>query len=105
MWVSIYQAGPRYEDDKSLKLRFTAASEDERARMLAEWVNVDDIHSLLPGERGMNRYHDALDWLGGLPYEVAYPDEVIGGVRKYRLFPRRVLERAEGAGQCICSNK
>lgn len=27
-------------------------------------------------ERGMNRWHDILDWVGGFPYEVATPDEI-----------------------------
>lgn len=27
-------------------------------------------------ERGMNRWHDIIDWVGGYPYEVAAPDEV-----------------------------
>jgi len=25
----------------------------------------------------MSRYNDAVDWLGGYPYEVAWPQEVI----------------------------
>ena len=28
------------------------------------------------GERGMNRWHDIVDWVGGYPYEVAAPDEI-----------------------------
>lgn len=27
-------------------------------------------------ERGMNRWHDIIDWVGGFPYEVATPDEI-----------------------------
>jgi 2-polyprenyl-6-hydroxyphenyl methylase/3-demethylubiquinone-9 3-methyltransferase len=27
-------------------------------------------------ERGMDVYHDIIDWLGGLPYEVASSEEV-----------------------------
>ena len=27
-------------------------------------------------ERGMNRWHDIVDWVGGYPYEVATPDEI-----------------------------
>ena len=26
--------------------------------------------------RGMNRWHDIIDWVGGYPYEVATPDEI-----------------------------
>ncbi len=28
------------------------------------------------GNRGMNRWHDMVDWVGGYPYEVATPDEI-----------------------------
>ena len=27
-------------------------------------------------DRGMTVYHDIVDWLGGLPYEVASPEEI-----------------------------
>lgn len=52
-----------------------------------------------PGGRGMNTYHDLVDWLGGLPYEVASPSEVqefceIRGLR---------LERLEPAAEGGCS--
>jgi 2-polyprenyl-6-hydroxyphenyl methylase/3-demethylubiquinone-9 3-methyltransferase len=29
-----------------------------------------------PGDRGMNRWRDAVDWVGGYPYEAATPDAV-----------------------------
>jgi 2-polyprenyl-6-hydroxyphenyl methylase/3-demethylubiquinone-9 3-methyltransferase len=28
-------------------------------------------------ERGMSRWHDLLDWVGGYPFEVAKPEEVL----------------------------
>jgi hypothetical protein len=28
-------------------------------------------------ERGMSRWHDLLDWVGGYPFEVAKPEEVV----------------------------
>lgn len=30
------------------------------------------------GHRGMSLYHDVVDWVGGLPFEVASPKELIG---------------------------
>src|SRR5206468_1220503 len=30
----------------------------------------------LRGQRGMNRWHDLVDWVGGYPFEVAAPDEL-----------------------------
>ncbi|MEP7198302.1 MAG: class I SAM-dependent methyltransferase [Chloroflexota bacterium] len=34
------------------------------------WTRYDD-------KRGMNRWHDAIDWIGGYPYEVATPAQLI----------------------------
>lgn len=36
---------------------------------IADWKNYRN-------ERGMNRWHDIVDWVGGFPYEVATPDEI-----------------------------
>lgn len=32
--------------------------------------------------RGMNRWHDIIDWVGGFPYEVATPDEIFEFYKK-----------------------
>ena len=39
--------------------------------------------------RGMNPWHDWIDWLGGYPYEVARPDEIFDFFRRHGF----VLER------------
>jgi len=36
---------------------------------LKSWTEYDD-------RRGMSRWHDIIDWVGGYPYEVASPDEI-----------------------------
>ena len=33
--------------------------------------------------RGMNVWHDAVDWIGGYPYEVAKPEEIFDFFRKH----------------------
>lgn len=33
-------------------------------------------------DRGMNRWHDIIDWVGGFPYEVAAPDELFEFYKK-----------------------
>lgn len=38
----------------------------ERFRIWSEYSN----------QRGMNYWHDIIDWVGGYPYEVATPDEI-----------------------------
>ena len=45
----------------------------------------------------MNTYHDIVDWLGGLPYEVAGEDEVLRFGRKYGLVLERIKVKNEGA--------
>lgn len=35
------------------------------------------------GGRGMNLYHDVVDWIGGWPFEVASPEEIFRFYRKY----------------------
>lgn len=39
------------------------------------------------GERGMSRWHDIVDWVGGYPYETATPEEIFDfyAARGYRL--------------------
>ena len=44
----------------------------------------------------MSVYHDAVDWHGGLPYEVATVDEINACLVARGWTPERVLEREEG---------
>ena len=41
----------------------------EPGRYLARLTNYQDV-------RGMSRWHDIVDWIGGYPFEVATPDSV-----------------------------
>lgn len=51
-----------------------------------------------PGERGMDRWRDAVDWAGGFPFEVASPDEVFNFLkaRGFRLEFLRTRGRGHG---------
>jgi 2-polyprenyl-3-methyl-5-hydroxy-6-metoxy-1,4-benzoquinol methylase len=40
------------------------------AEYLRSWTNYDQ------NNRGMSRWHDIIDWVGGYPYEVATPEEI-----------------------------
>lgn len=53
------------------------------------------------GLRGMSRWHDAVDWVGGYPFEVAKPEEVVEFVRE-RGF---VLERLTTCGGKLGCNE
>lgn len=50
-------------------------------------------------DRGMSLWYDMKDWLGGLPFEVAKPDEVFGFCRK-RGFHLQKLKTCGGRGGC-----
>lgn len=109
LWISLYQKGPRYEQDLALKQRYNAASPIGKRMM-----EYRRIARLMLGrarrlqnpfawnqkvKRGMNVLHDIRDWLGGLPYETATADEVVTRTRAHGL----VLERIAVAGQGGCS--
>lgn len=46
----------------------------EEVKRLAN--RVFDSYPQTVKKRGMNRWHDIIDWVGGYPYEVATPDEI-----------------------------
>jgi 2-polyprenyl-6-hydroxyphenyl methylase/3-demethylubiquinone-9 3-methyltransferase len=52
-----------------------------------------------PGPRGMSRWHDLLDWVGGFPFEVAKPEEVFRFCRD-RGFELREMTTAGGSIGC-----
>lgn len=107
LWISIYAKGPNYPNHLRVKQKFNKASWLYKkayvayyllARWRAETCAGHRLKDWFWYERGMNAYHDALDWFGGLPYEVATVDEV-----KARLEPHGwTLERLREApeGQC-----
>jgi len=70
--VALYRSGPSYMKHIEDKFRFKFADREEKMRMVyakkgsTDFVNTDS--------RGMNKFHDTLDWLGGLPYEVCDPE-------------------------------
>ena len=54
---------------------------DEMKRLVKSLITLTPqsyIHSWTryKNGRGMNRWHDIIDWVGGYPYEVATPDEI-----------------------------
>jgi 2-polyprenyl-3-methyl-5-hydroxy-6-metoxy-1,4-benzoquinol methylase len=85
--IAIYVKGPTYEQDLQLKQSYNQAS--AAGKKLLEWKEISKLmrdrwkagkNPLLWNEkrgRGMDTYHDLVDWLGGLPYEVATADEVV----------------------------
>ena len=109
-WISLYVKGPRYEEHLALKKRFNSASRFGKHRMiLAKVLRImlsrarhlqNPFAWNQPVGRGMNVYHDIVDWMGGLPYETATEDEVVVFARQNGL----VLERIQPASEGGCSN-
>ena len=78
LWVSLYQKGPRYESDLALKRRFNSASTKGKIAMIKERIKKRGCWKWAKKRRtrGMTHFHDVIDWLGGLPYEVADLSEI-----------------------------
>jgi len=57
-------------------------------------------------ERGMSYWHDMIDWLGGLPFEVARPEEVIMYVQScnYRLSYLKTCGGRSGCNEFVFEN-
>ncbi len=99
LWISIYQGGPRYDDHLALKRRYNAADDSAKQQMVAEMaadISGGKDSLSIRNERGMNVYHDVIDWLGGLPYEVARPSEILSYCEVKGFSPLEVMEVPEG---------
>jgi len=107
LMIALYVKGPNYQRDLALKKSFNRASEFGKKVIYWRYVIRQSLKLLLyrrPREikslvlskrhehrRGMSIYIDIVDWLGGLPYEVASAEEVVAFTRKRNL----VLEKIE----------
>jgi len=105
LFISIYTGGDRYEEHLALKRRFNAADKATKAEMirilLKQWskrfYNASGYsENIIRVRRGMTLYHDVVDWLGGLPYEVANVSEVLLFGINRGLRPLRVCESVQG---------
>jgi 2-polyprenyl-6-hydroxyphenyl methylase/3-demethylubiquinone-9 3-methyltransferase len=54
-------------------------------------------------ERGMARWHDLIDWLGGWPFEVARPEEIAGCMSRFGLVMtgQRLCGRRQGCNEFV----
>lgn len=103
-WIGIYAKPSNYEDILGMKRKYNASSDYGKRfiiykniakRMYVRFWNFQNPFAWNQSKgRGMNVYHDIVDWLGGLPYEAASEDDVLRFGRK-RGF---VLERMEIVG-------
>jgi SAM-dependent methyltransferase len=105
-WLALYQKGPRYERDLALKKRFNRGSAATKKLMIWQFILRTMAYRASQGRnplrwnerkaRGMDVYHDIVDWLGGLPYEVATVDELLVAGQQHGFEPMKVFEASEG---------
>jgi 2-polyprenyl-6-hydroxyphenyl methylase/3-demethylubiquinone-9 3-methyltransferase len=106
LWISLYQKGPRYEKDLALKQKYNRSSIPGKRLMEYRRIGKFMLSRLRRLQspfiwnqrvgRGMNVYHDVVDWLGGLPYETASEDDVVRFARKRKFILERLKVSSEG---------
>ncbi len=81
--------GPR-----EVRLAAVAAATGRLREYVRSWTNYQS-------QRGMSRWHDLIDWVGGYPHEVARPEEVFCFFRDRGY----VLEQLRTQGASIAANE
>jgi 2-polyprenyl-6-hydroxyphenyl methylase/3-demethylubiquinone-9 3-methyltransferase len=76
-----------------IKQLLRAVRERDLARFVDRWRK--------PDERGMNAWVDWIDWVGGLPYEVARADDVFSFYREHGFELRRLVLRKSGCNEYV----
>lgn len=107
-YLTIYKDDD-YANSIKLKERYNAAS--PAGKKMIEYSHISKIMMKRAArlknpftwneklERGMNIYHDLIDWLGGLPYEAASEDEMLKWGIENNLKLKRILCRGN-YGSC-----
>lgn len=105
-FVSIYTKGPLYPTHLALKQKYNQASNWGK-----KYLEFKEIFGHMKQrlkkrknpfgwnqtkERGMSVYYDIIDWLGGLPYEVASPTEMTEFCQKFGFEVKKMKELPEG---------
>ena len=132
LWIALYVKGPKYRKHLRQKRRYNRASQLGKKSAVGRYIawiiwhrlrkfgRKRSILLLLRGRfrelrepflwnskkaRGMDTYHDIIDWLGGLPYEVASKEEVVQRCAGHDLELLRVEEVCEGANNIYLFRK
>ena len=76
-WIALYVRGPRYPEDLALKRRYNAAPWLVKKMMVGRRIahrmirlarqRQNPLKWNARKERGMDTYHDIVDWVGGFP--------------------------------------
>lgn len=109
-FMSIYAKGPEYPEHLALKQQYHRATLSGKRKMEFDWIieryalrvkngESPDAWWTEGKERGMDAYCDLVDWLGGLPYEVATLPELVQALRALGIETTRSRE-CPGDGGC-----
>jgi 2-polyprenyl-6-hydroxyphenyl methylase/3-demethylubiquinone-9 3-methyltransferase len=106
LWISIYAKGSNYLKILDMKQKYNNASNFGKRWMEFEFIlgimffRIRNFQNPLKwkgkSKRGMDTYHDMIDWLGGLPYEEASEDEVVQFCKKNGFVLNRIQVVPEG---------
>jgi SAM-dependent methyltransferase len=94
--VALYRSGTKFPKSLDEKYAFRFANKEQKIQMLYDRAG-QKIFSVKKG-RGMNKFHDALDWLGGLPYDVVDPDVLFGWLESRYNFKVLYFQDRNGGG-------
>lgn len=94
--VALYRSGTKFPKSLDEKYAFRFANKEQKIQMLYDRAG-QKIFSVKKG-RGMNKFHDALDWLGGLPYDVVDPDVLFGWLESRFNFKVLYFQDRNGGG-------
>jgi 2-polyprenyl-3-methyl-5-hydroxy-6-metoxy-1,4-benzoquinol methylase len=107
-YITIYK-DDNYKESIRVKEKYNAASETGKKFIVYREILKIMVKRAVRGknpftwnkklDRGMNIYHDLIDWLGGLPYEAANEDEMLQWANKNQLKMLRILCRGN-YGSC-----
>ncbi len=107
IWISIYQDGPRYEKDLKLKRFYNNQNEFFKRVILRYFISrimfgrlrrfMNPFKWNVKVFRGMNMYNNLIDWLGGLPYEVADSSYIVNKFKVHDFYLTGIETRKEGA--------
>jgi len=93
--IALYRSGNKYTEHLEDKFKYRFASKEEKMYMLyrrkkgGKGVNIINA-------RGMNKFHDSIDWLGGVPYEVCDPEVLFAFLSKYGFEPVYFTDGPQG---------
>lgn len=105
-FISIYTKGPKYLKHLELKQKYNNASNFGKYKMIYTVILRQMLIRLITfrnpftwnqkRHRGMSTYYDIIDWLGGLPYEVASEEEIILKLQKSSFLIEKIKVKEEG---------